>query len=59
MEPARINLLPGFVVRGADGSVQTIAFEVREDAITGIYMVMNPDKLRHVPMVAHNPVPSP
>jgi RNA polymerase sigma-70 factor (ECF subfamily) len=45
---ARINGLPGFIVAEPDGAVQTIAFEVQDGAITAIYAVLNPDKLRHV-----------
>jgi RNA polymerase sigma-70 factor, ECF subfamily len=44
---ARINGLPGFVLRIEDG-VETLALEVRDDAIAAIYLVRNPDKLRHV-----------
>jgi RNA polymerase sigma-70 factor (ECF subfamily) len=47
--PARINGLPGFVVTEPDGSVHTIAFDVREGAIAAIYIVRNPEKLGHVP----------
>jgi len=45
---ATVNGLPGFVVRGEDGAVDTMAFESREGAITAIYITRNPDKLRHV-----------
>jgi RNA polymerase sigma-70 factor (ECF subfamily) len=46
---ARINGLPGFVFAGPDGPIQTVAIEFREDGLIGaIYVVRNPDKLRHV-----------
>jgi len=45
--PARINSLPGFVLRIEDG-LETIALEVRDEAIVAIYFVRNPDKLHHV-----------
>ena len=45
---ATVNGLPGFVVRGEDGAVDTMAFESRDGAITAIYITRNPDKLRHV-----------
>jgi RNA polymerase sigma-70 factor (ECF subfamily) len=45
---ARINGLPGFVFRGDDGGTQTIAFELHGEQIAAIYIVRNPDKLRHV-----------
>jgi RNA polymerase sigma-70 factor, ECF subfamily len=47
--PARINGLPGFVVAEPDGSIHTIAFEVRDGAIAAIYIVRNPEKLGHLP----------
>lgn len=43
-----INGLPGFVTREADGELQTTALEIENGKITGIYVMRNPDKLRHV-----------
>ena len=43
-----INGLPGFVTREADGEVQTTAFEIENDRIVAIYVVRNPDKLKHL-----------
>jgi RNA polymerase sigma-70 factor, ECF subfamily len=43
-----INGLPGVVVIGAHGVVQTTAVEFEGDAIKTIYVVRNPDKLRHL-----------
>lgn len=43
-----INGLPGFVTREADGEVQTTALDIEGDRIVGIYVVRNPDKLRHL-----------
>lgn len=43
-----INGLPGFVTREADGELQTTALEIEDGRITGIYVMRNPDKLRHV-----------
>jgi RNA polymerase sigma-70 factor, ECF subfamily len=45
---ATVNGLPGFVVRGEDGAIDTMAFECRDCCITAIYITRNPDKLRHV-----------
>lgn len=45
---ATINGLAGFVMREADGSVSTIAFECSAGRIIAIYVVRNPEKLRHV-----------
>ena len=47
-EPMRINGLPGLVITDPE-DVQTAAFEIGEDGLlTTIYMVRNPDKLRHL-----------
>jgi RNA polymerase sigma-70 factor (ECF subfamily) len=46
---ATINGLPGAIVDGADGPVQTAAFEIEGDVIRALYVVRNPDKLRHLP----------
>jgi len=46
---ARINGLPGYVTRHADGTLQTTAFEIEDGLITAIHVVRNPDKLAHVP----------
>lgn len=44
-----INGLPGLIVSDPDGLVQTTAFEIDGEVITAIYIVRNPDKLRHIP----------
>lgn len=43
-----LNDLPGAVVSGPDGVVQTIAFEIEDGVVRAIYVVRNPDKLRHL-----------
>lgn len=43
-----INGLPGAIVTGAHGIVQTTALELEGDVIKTIYVVRNPDKLRHL-----------
>jgi RNA polymerase sigma-70 factor (ECF subfamily) len=48
VRPVRINDLPGFVTVEPDGTVQTIALEIAGTEIAAIYVVRNPDKLRHV-----------
>jgi RNA polymerase sigma-70 factor, ECF subfamily len=45
---AIVNGLPGFVLREADGPIETVAFDHRDGGITAIYVVRNPEKLRHV-----------
>ncbi len=43
-----ISGLPGFVTLEADGELQTTALEIEDGKITAIYIVRNPDKLRHL-----------
>jgi RNA polymerase sigma-70 factor, ECF subfamily len=43
-----INGLPGIVVDAPEGPVQTSAFEIEGDVIRAMYVVRNPDKLRHL-----------
>ncbi len=43
-----VNGLPGFVTREADGELQTTALDVEDGKITAIYVVRNPDKLKHL-----------
>ncbi|HEY8932525.1 MAG TPA: RNA polymerase sigma factor SigJ [Rariglobus sp.] len=46
--PAVINGLPGLVVRTAAGIAGTFAFEMEGDRIHRVYVVRNPEKLRHL-----------
>jgi len=43
-----INGLPGFVSREADGELQTTALEIVDGKVAAIYVMRNPDKLRHL-----------
>jgi RNA polymerase sigma-70 factor (ECF subfamily) len=43
-----VNGLPGFITLEADGELQATALEIEDGKITGIYVVRNPDKLRHL-----------
>jgi RNA polymerase sigma-70 factor (ECF subfamily) len=43
-----INGLPGVIVSGPQGLVQTTAFEIAGDVVNAIYVVRNPDKLKHL-----------
>ena len=45
---AIINGLPGVVVDAPEGTVQTAAFEIEGEVIRALYVVRNPDKLRHL-----------
>jgi RNA polymerase sigma-70 factor (ECF subfamily) len=46
-QPATLNGLPGFVFQTAEGT-ETLAVEVANGAITALYWVCNPDKVRHL-----------
>ncbi|WP_132408908.1 sigma-70 family RNA polymerase sigma factor [Neorhizobium sp. S3-V5DH] len=43
-----VNGLPGFVTLEADGELQTTALDIEDGKIMAIYVVRNPDKLRHL-----------
>ena len=45
---ATINGLPGVIVDAPEGPVQTAAFEIEGEVIRALYVVRNPDKLRHL-----------
>ncbi len=45
---ATINGLPGIIVDAPEGPVQTAAFEIEGDVVRALYVVRNPDKLRHL-----------
>jgi RNA polymerase sigma-70 factor (ECF subfamily) len=46
---AFINGLPGFITVERGDVVQTTALEIHEGRIAAVYVVRNPDKLRHLP----------
>ena len=48
MRAGFINGLPGFVTQEADGELQTTALEIEDGKIVAIYVVRNPDKLKHL-----------
>jgi RNA polymerase sigma-70 factor (ECF subfamily) len=43
-----VNGLPGFISLEADGELQTTALEIEDGKIAAVYVVRNPDKLRHL-----------
>jgi len=45
---ATVNGMPGAIVDAPEGPVQTAAIEIEGDVIRAIYVVRNPDKLRHL-----------
>jgi RNA polymerase sigma-70 factor (ECF subfamily) len=45
---AIISGLPGFITREADGELQTTALGIEDGKIAAIYVMRNPDKLKHL-----------
>lgn len=45
---AFINGLPGFITLEADGELQTTALEIEDGKVAAIYVMRNPEKLRHL-----------
>ena len=45
---AFVNGLPGFVTREADGELQTTALGIEDGKVAAIYVMRNPEKLRHL-----------
>ncbi|WP_315832230.1 sigma-70 family RNA polymerase sigma factor [Bradyrhizobium prioriisuperbiae] len=43
-----VNGLPGFITLEADGEFSTTALDIEDGKITAIYVVRNPDKLKHL-----------
>jgi RNA polymerase sigma-70 factor (ECF subfamily) len=43
-----VNGLPGFITLEADGELQTTALDIEDGKVVAIYVVRNPDKLRHL-----------
>jgi RNA polymerase sigma-70 factor (ECF subfamily) len=43
-----INGLPGYATVEHDGTLQTTALEVKEERISAVYVMRNPEKLRHL-----------
>jgi RNA polymerase sigma-70 factor, ECF subfamily len=49
IEPVRVNGQPGFVSRDADGRlVNVLGLDVAGGRVTGLYSILNPDKLSHL-----------
>lgn len=43
-----VSGLPGFITLEADGELQTTALDIEDEKIAAIYVVRNPDKLKHL-----------
>ncbi len=52
---AVVNGLPGAILDGPEGPVQASAFEMEEGRIRALYVIRNPDKLRHVGVTGGDP----
>jgi RNA polymerase sigma-70 factor (ECF subfamily) len=50
---AFVNGLPGFITREPDGMLQTTALLIEDGLIRAIYVIRNPDKLRHLERSVH------
>jgi RNA polymerase sigma-70 factor (ECF subfamily) len=48
VRPSLINGQPGFVIEESDGSFLTLSLDVRDDLVTSVHIIRNPDKLRHI-----------
>lgn len=48
LRTAIIDGLPGYVARHPDGSLATTALDLQDGRIRSIYIVRNPDKLKHI-----------
>ena len=48
VESGFVNGMPGIIVYTPDGLAQTVALEIEGERIRGIYIVRNPDKVRHL-----------
>lgn len=44
----RVNNMPGFATIEVDGLPQTMSFEIEDGKVKAIYVMRNPDKLKHV-----------
>ena len=43
-----VSGLPGFITREADGELQTTALDIQDGKVAAIYVMRNPDKLKHL-----------
>jgi RNA polymerase sigma-70 factor, ECF subfamily len=48
IRPAQINGLPGFIFERGAGEVLAMSFDFRDRRIANIYLMINPEKLRHL-----------
>lgn len=53
LRTAYVNGLPGFITREPDGLLQTTALLIDNGRIRAVYVMRNPDKLRHLEAVLH------
>jgi len=55
-EPVLINGMPGFISLERGETLQTTALDIRDGKIVAVYILRNPDKLRHVRPPAAAPI---
>jgi len=48
IRPETVNGMPGLLMFDPEGELQTVAFQIADGAISAIYIVRNPDKLKHL-----------
>ncbi len=52
---ANVHGLPGIIVDAPEGPVQTTALEIENGIVRSVYVVRNPDKLRHLALAGESP----
>ena len=57
VSPVRIDGLPGYISKERGEILQTTALGIENGRIVAIYIVRNPDKLRHVALMLDAPTP--
>lgn len=57
ISPVRIDGLPGYISKERGEILQTTALAIEDGRIVAIYIVRNPDKLRHVALMLDAPTP--
>ncbi len=55
---AQINGIPGFILERNNGELAAVAFDFRDGRIANIYLMLNPEKLRHLTAASPASAPS-
>jgi RNA polymerase sigma-70 factor (ECF subfamily) len=48
VRPVQINGVPGFIMERTNGQIIAVSFDFQDGCISNIYLMLNPDKLRHL-----------